>query len=95
MTGGVQFHASDVDVVFVTRRFVTGPGGVFTPMVNPFARVALRPPGLVTTTFQVPVAAVEGRANVQVIAVDQATTTFVAAISADPARRGQLDGRAG
>ena len=57
---------------------------MFSITVNPFARVALRPPGLDTTTFQVPVAAAEGRANVQVIFVDDATMTFVAATSADP-----------
>ena len=61
------------------------PAGTYLETVNPPARAALWPPGLVTTTFQVPVAAVMGRPNRQVIVVGEATTTFVAGIlSAEP-----------
>ena len=53
------------------------PAGTYVETVNPPARVALWPPGLVTTTFQGPVAAVDGMPNWQVIAVGETTTTFM------------------
>jgi hypothetical protein len=54
--------------------------------VNPFGSDPPRPPGFVTTTFQLPVAAVDGNATWQVIFVEEGTTTFVAAMSGDPVR---------
>ena len=53
---------------------------------NLLARVALAPPGLVTTTFQAPAVAVSGIAIWHVIFDAETTVTALATISAEPTR---------
>ena len=87
-------------VISFVRRYEPGwPITIFCPVyvtfvgrgeilatVNPLGRVALRPSRLVTTTFQEPVAAIDGIPNWQVIFVGETTTTFAAGTSAEPVR---------
>ena len=57
---------------------------VIRAIVNPPLRVALLPSGFMTTTSRGPSVAAEGSATVQVIFVEEVTTTSVAVISGDP-----------
>jgi len=68
-----------VPTVGVPVKSATG-AGVILVIVNPFVSVPVWPSGLVTLTFHCPTVA-PAKLNIQVIFVEPATVTSVAAIS--------------